>query len=198
VLQVHDEKRDLSHHFGGACQLGHQAAELKPAFALPKRAFNGHSGGGIGTALWLFMFHLVGVGLVDGLWAVQGWPREANPFAVAALTILTGTVNVVRVNRGRVMSKPSMAGFDLLHQVHGFVIGVPTDPIHKTDPIDAGDKTILNVSLVEFGKDGEPELGAFGVAVLEPEEVLLFLKRDAQGHIDGLRFGHALLPGFHK
>jgi hypothetical protein len=31
------------------------------------------------------------------------------------------------------MPESSMVGFDLLHQVHGFVVGVPTDPIHNID-----------------------------------------------------------------
>ncbi len=28
-----------------------------------------------------------------------------------------------------------MVGFDLLHYIHGFVVGVPTDSIHKADPV---------------------------------------------------------------
>jgi hypothetical protein len=37
------------------------------------------------------------------------------------------------VHRSGIMPKPSTIGVDLLHQIHGFVISVPADPIHKTD-----------------------------------------------------------------
>jgi hypothetical protein len=65
-------------------------------------------------------------------------------------------------------------------------------------PIDVGDKTILNASLVEFGKDGEPELGVFSLAHPESVEFFLPLEGHAQGHRNRFRFHHPLLPRFHK
>jgi len=50
VLQVHHQKRELNHHFGGQRQVGHQTSSPKPALALPKLAFNGHPGGGISVS----------------------------------------------------------------------------------------------------------------------------------------------------
>ena len=37
------------------------------------------------------------------------------------------------------MPKPSAVRIDLFDEIHGFVVGVPADAIHKADPIDHTD-----------------------------------------------------------
>ena len=54
---------------------------------------------------------------------------------MAELTIGTGTVDLVHVTRGRIIAESPTRGFDLFHSIQGFVVGIPSDPIHKTDPL---------------------------------------------------------------
>lgn len=53
----------------------------------------------------------------------------------AKLAVVPGAVDLIGVDRFRIMAKARAVSLDLPDQIAGLVIGIPTDAIHKGDAV---------------------------------------------------------------
>ena len=106
-------------------------AKLKRPFALPELALNRYPIEFILASLQVDLPPLFNLGRRP----TQRGTRKTDAMLHAILAVTPGAVDLVRMNGCRIITKALAIGFDLIDQITGFVIGIPTDAIHKRKPI---------------------------------------------------------------
>ncbi|MGY4311252.1 hypothetical protein ACVWW1_000555 [Bradyrhizobium sp. JR3.5] len=64
------------------------------------------------------------------------------------------------------------------------------------EAVDHGNQDVVDATQLELVDDLEPVLGPFGLLDPEPEHILLAVRIELQGHIDGLVLHQALIADF--
>ena len=132
LLQIHHHKGYRNCRFRCQSQLAHDPGQTEAPFTLTELALNRYPVVFFLAGLQFDLPPLFNLGRRPA----QRGTRKTDAMLRAILAVTPGAVDLVRMNGCRIITKALARGFDLVVQITGFVIGIPTDAIHKRKPID--------------------------------------------------------------